>query len=420
MKKTALLVNEDAVTTLKYLQSQPDMIITRENQSTLYRFIEVLKEYNLVDSEDNDLPPEPSSQFAPTSVTFLPTFDCNLRCVYCYARSGELSQQQLSPNVARAAVDLIVQNALAIGLKGIEVAFHGGGEPTLAWSLLTEIVDYAKTTTEATGLKLHTALVTNGVLSSKQREWLVQNISHVQVSFDGPADLQNIQRPLSHGGKTFEQVMETIRFFEAKQYNYSINTVITGASLTRMTELVDFFAHHTTQRTLKFEPMFECGRCVYSGWTTPDPSVFVQEFLKAWKYAAIQSIELLCSSSYRTTLTSTFCGASGSNFVVTPEGNVTACQEVSSLDDERANIFVYGVYDQENSRFVINHERRQALAKRNIHNMPACANCAIKWHCGGECMVKSLANGSLFDPTQNHHCSVTKMLYTEQILAKLI
>lgn len=419
MRKTALLVNEDAVTTLQYLRSQPDLVITRENHPTLYQFIEVLKEHNLVGSEDHPLPPEPPSQFAPTTVTLLPTFDCNLRCVYCYAQSGELSRQQLSPDVARAAIDLIVQNALVAGQKSVEVAFHGGGEPTLAWAFLTETVDYAKATTAAAGLELHTAIVTNGVLSARQREWLVKNLSHVQISFDGPADLQNTQRPLSSGGNTFEHVMETIRFFEEEQYTYGINTVITGASVNRMTELVDFFATHTTQRSLKFEPLFECGRCMYSGWTSPDPSVFAQEFLRAWAYAADKSIELLCSSSYRTILTSTFCGACGSNFIVTPEGNVTACQEVSSLGDERADIFMYGAYDQEHSNFVIDQERRQALAKRNIHNMPACAGCAIKWHCGGECMVKSLASGSLFDPTQGHHCNVTKTLYTEQILAKL-
>ena len=82
-----------------------------------------------VDEFEKNRVPERDGDYKPTSVTLMPTFDCNLKCVYCYSKGGEDIGQDLSPEVARASIDLIVGNAKEQGKERVHLGFHGGGEP---------------------------------------------------------------------------------------------------------------------------------------------------------------------------------------------------------------------------------------------------------------------------------------------------
>ena len=63
--------------------------------------------------------------FSPTYVTLMPTLNCNLRCTYCYSSGGEDTNEDMSFDVAKASIDMIVKNAD----KKVKLSFHGGGEP---------------------------------------------------------------------------------------------------------------------------------------------------------------------------------------------------------------------------------------------------------------------------------------------------
>jgi len=83
----------------------------------------------------------------------------------------------------------------------IDVSFHGGGETTFgqSWQVVTRSVTLSREQASKWGLKLHTSLVTNGVLNDEKRKWLVTHLDSIGVSFDGPADIQNRQRPTASG-----------------------------------------------------------------------------------------------------------------------------------------------------------------------------------------------------------------------------
>ena len=66
----------------------------------------------------------------PTSVTLFLTTACNLRCTYCYASAGDTPTRVMSLEVARRGIEFVLRNALELGREEIEIAYHGGGEPT--------------------------------------------------------------------------------------------------------------------------------------------------------------------------------------------------------------------------------------------------------------------------------------------------
>lgn len=101
-----------------------------------------LRNLKIIDSEDSfPVNTRSSSEYKPTNVTLLPTSDCNLRCIYCYADSGTTSKY-LPIHIAKAAVDFVFDNAKEKEAPKVQIGFLGGGEPFLAWRFVKDIFEY--------------------------------------------------------------------------------------------------------------------------------------------------------------------------------------------------------------------------------------------------------------------------------------
>ena len=76
--------------------------------------------------------PPPVDEYAKGGVAYdtvvlFATNQCNLRCAYCYASSGEFRPKMMSWEVAQAAVDRVMDDVLARGGTEMTLGFHGGG-----------------------------------------------------------------------------------------------------------------------------------------------------------------------------------------------------------------------------------------------------------------------------------------------------
>ncbi|WP_081657763.1 4Fe-4S cluster-binding domain-containing protein [Prevotella sp. AGR2160] len=76
------------------------------------------------------------------SITFIVTKDCQLACKYCYL-VGKNSKERMSDEIARKAVDYILQNKQVSGNKSVVWDFIGG-EPFLEIDLIDRTCDYIK------------------------------------------------------------------------------------------------------------------------------------------------------------------------------------------------------------------------------------------------------------------------------------
>jgi len=164
-----------------------------------------------------------------TSVTLIPTRDCNLSCLYCYSSAGEY-KECMGLDLAKASIDFIIENAVKAGSESINVGFHGGGEPFMNFDLVKEIVKYSKERANLNNLKSKFAGVSNGILGDKKLEWITQNLDSLNISFDGSKDVQNIQRPMKGGYPSFEKVLSTVKKLEESKFSYGIRTTITNYS----------------------------------------------------------------------------------------------------------------------------------------------------------------------------------------------
>ena len=271
-----------------------------------------------------------------------------------------------------------------------EVNFHGGGEPALAWDALTGAVDYARRISSSVLF----ATATNGVMSRDKAEYVAKTFRMVTVSLDGPPDIQDAQRPRADGLGSFDEVMAFLEVLRQHQTPFAIRATITAANVEGLAELVEFMVHRTSCRQLHFEPAFLNGRCCRLKAGVPTPDRFGTEFIKAMDRARALGVGLRFSPARLMGAFSSFCGCAQDAFNITPEGDVTACFEVSNRRDPLAETFYFGRFNRDENRFVVDRERLARLRSMTVHNKPMCTRCFAKWSCAGDCPVKGIQSNS--------------------------
>ncbi|HNY30148.1 MAG TPA: radical SAM protein [Fibrobacteria bacterium] len=351
----------------------------------------------------------------PHEVTLFTTTRCNLRCLYCYAEAGSRSLD-MPLELAEAAIELVVRNSLEVGRKDFIVGFHGSGEPTTNWSLVQGATLHAKRRARETGLEAHVHCATNGLLSDTQIDFILEHFGGLNISFDGPDDIQDRQRPLAGGGRSSTGVKRTIQRLEEAGFPYGIRVTLTAAEAHRIQEIVDF-VHATCPglEQIHLEPVWQCGRCRTSGERPPVDEVFIDGFRRAWTKAKTEGYSLFYSGARIDTLTDRFCGASGDGFTVTPEGRVTSCFEVSDPADPRSALYHYGAWDPESGEFVFDPGKLRILAGLRVWNLAHCRDCFCKWHCAGDCLAKAIPGSDPASHRGSTRCRTNRELTRHQL-----
>lgn len=384
LRRSLAVVNGAAVNALShFLKGETDAYPPSESE-----IINILKDHGVIGGPEPDPPVFPTDcVFQPHEVTLFPTSRCNLRCRYCYADAGKKSCD-MPWEIAKAAIDLVAENAGLLGSKKFAVGFHGGGEPTLAWDLMVHAVDYAHEKAEQMGLEADIFAATNCLLSPTQREYIARRFTNLSVSLDGPADVQDYNRPKVNGSGSYREIHEALKQFNAEGLRYGIRATITAATVHRMEEIVEYLHEEFQLEYLHLEPVWHCGRCLTSGERPPTDDEFIEHFLRAAEKGRERGIEIHYSGARLDVLTSKFCAAPGDGFTVLPEGIATSCYEITEASDPRAATFHYGRYDAETGRFVFDQERLTALRKFSVEHLDFCRDCFCKWHCAGDCLAK--------------------------------
>jgi len=388
----------------------------QESHADLLQFFEEIELLGL--SGDTPIQTYGCATFDPTHVTLFLTNRCNLRCTYCYASTGSSPAQDLPLSLAQEGIDYVIANAVRLNRGGISLAFHGGGEPTMNWKVLSAALEYAREQVQASGLGLRASMASNGVWSPSQRAWLLQNLDSLSLSWDGVAAVQDAQRPTTSGAGSHTAVWRTIDALEEASFPYGIRMTVTAASAGRLAESVDCLLEHARPQRIQAEPVYDLGRG-RQGDQHVEPATFVEAFREARRIAAGQGVEFYFSGARLDTLTNRFCRSCGEGFSVTPAGDVSACFEVTDRQGHMAEPFIIGSYDRSEQAFILEQDKIIALRERTVETIPWCDGCFARWHCAGDCQNK--AQHARQDGVFRGHarCEITRALLLDQILEKI-
>lgn len=356
-----------------------------------------------------DFKPIVEEGYFPTSVVFSVTSDCNLRCVYCYARAG-LDSYVITPKLAEDALDVIIRNAQQQGKNSIGIGFLGGGETMLEYSLVKHIVSYVKSNWNG---KASFSMVTNGTLLTPERaEYLTHHGFKFTVSLDGPQDVQDTQRPMVNGSGSFRACIKGIKNLKRLGCNaIAIRSTLTKNNIYLLKEMIDI--SRSLDVPLKVEPMTPTGRGE-SSQDTITAEVFIEEYTKAKKYADKIGVILKTTYDHDFTPRINFCSANGRSFCVLPSGQITSCSRVTRSDDFLAEQYIIG--ELVGSSLRVDSDKVAFLKQLSPLNFSQCVDCFAKWYCAGGCHATRLSNSG-FMPED--HCTISKHFLFESFIEKI-
>jgi uncharacterized protein len=418
LKKAVLLSDKKMVNFLCDVQEGVPVEL-QSNKRTINRLkrLGILKDKPFPEEKENGTKKDYDQPFLPTTLTLFLTSDCNLACRYCYGGGGD-KKVDMPIDIALDAIDLLFLNASKTGSKQVHLGFHGGGEQVLRLPTMKMLVDYARKLSDSSAIGLGLGLTTNAVMSRSAAEWIALNIQELNVSFDGPEDIQNHQRPMKNGGDSFKGITNTLKLWKAKGTRFSTRSTITRFSQERIPEIVDYISEHFSPQIIHLEPMFVSARAAQSDMASPDEDAFVKGFLKAEKIAQNRRFELHFSGKKFPNVSSAFCGLGWKNFAVTPEGNVTSCFEVMSEADARAGTFFYGKYVH-GKGFSFEQEKIKNLRRLSGKVFSFCENCFAKYHCAGDCRAKGLYSHNEMTYQGAGRCGIIREIVRTKLIEEL-
>jgi uncharacterized protein len=322
-------------------------------------------------------------------------------------------------HIAKSAIDTITVNVVDQNKRLMHVGYHGGGEPTMNWKVLTDSYHYAVKQSEKNKVQLHASICSNGILSKEKALWLIRNINDVAISIDGTPEVQNKQRPFQSGNGSFDAVAATIDLLNEHNKVYNLRLTATEFSYKRLTESVNFIMERFNPHVVSIEPLYVCGRCVTSGCKPPPLQDFIKVMTEVIELGRKWNINIQYSGNRLENLISRFCGAQGSNFFITPEGYVTACLEISNLNDPRADFFIYGKYDSARNKFIFDNDKYKRLASSQVQSFETCEDCFVKWHCAGDCIAKTPDLSRVSQARNEYRCLLNKTLLRQTLLENM-
>ena len=327
-------------------------------------------------------PASMQADFLPTMAVLLLTNQCQLRCTYCYAAAGESARQELSVDLGKTAIDHVCKNAQALGKSGFEVSFHGGGEPTLAWQTMEACVMYAR----QKPLPAKLTLQSNGLWPEKKREWLLNNFDSLSLSMDGSPTTQDRQRPRVSGRGSSRDVMQTIQELDKRKFAYGIRMTAT-APWENFPRDVQYICESTQCPSLQVEPAFNTKRGGHGNPNVEEARAFAQAFLEAFDIATKAGRELVYSGARLGKVTSAFCMAPYDALIVSGNGTLVTCYEVTSASHDLAKLSNIG--QVEGGQIHVDHSARKSLHAKMAQRRTMCRDCFCYWSCAGDCYART-------------------------------
>ncbi|MCI6639219.1 MAG: thioether cross-link-forming SCIFF peptide maturase [Pygmaiobacter massiliensis] len=321
---------------------------------------------------------------------------CNLNCAYCFASQGKYHGERalMSFEVGRQALEFLIANSGS--RHNLEVDFFGG-EPLMNWTVVKQLVEYARSREAACNKLFRFTLTTNGMLIDDDViDFCNREMSNVVLSLDGRKEIHDRVRVDYAGNGSWEKIVPKFQKLVAARggKNYYMRGTFTHAN-------PDFTNDIFTMADLGFtELSMEPVVCA-----PDDPAALTEEDLPVlYEQYEILAREMLRRQKegrpitfyhYMIDLTGgpciykriSGCGSGTEYMAVTPWGDLYPCHQFVGEESYKLGDIWHGV---------TNPDRQKEFFQCNAYARPECADCWAKLYCSGGCAANAYhATGSI-------------------------
>ena len=368
-----------------------------------------LQEQGLLFTEDDYVDPEAAAalqQQAPVKALCLHvSHDCNLRCQYCFASTGDFGtgRKTMDVDTAKAAIDFVV--ARSGKRRNIEVDFFGG-EPLMAMDTVKATVEYARSIEKGAGKCFRFTLTTNGVLLNDENiEYINREMSNAVLSLDGRPEVNDRMRKTVNGKGSYEVILPKFQKLVAGRgtKDYYLRGTFTRHNL-------DFAADvlHMAQlgfRNVSVEPAVGEPGCDWAIGEEDLPAVLAEyeklaEALKD-KRGEVNFFHFNVDLAQGPCVIKRMrgCGAGCEYVAVTPEGHIYPCHQFVGNPDYKMGDVHEGTFDLDIAR---------RFAALNVYTREDCRQCWARFYCSGGCSASNLLVNSDISKPNAVGCAMQK------------
>ena len=336
--------------------------------------------------------------------------DCNLRCRYCFAGTGDFGTGQrtmLDLATGQRAVDFLIE---ASGpRRNLDIDFFGG-EPLLNWPVVVALTDYCERRARETGKVLRLTLTTNAVLlDDAKTAFINQHFKNCVLSIDGRPAVHDRMRPDAGGHGTYERIAAHIRSFVKARgsQEYYLRGTYTRENLDFAEDVLHLA---TLADQVSIEPVVAPPGCGYEIRPEDVPAL----------EAEYEKLALAMAERIRNGNPFNFfhfmidlsggpcafkrlkgCGVGLEYCAVTPDGDIYPCHQFVGMDQ-----FKMGSVLDNPVRLdpAVQEQFRHLL----VPEKPACQACWARYFCSGGCAANSFNASGQVDGLYETGCALQK------------
>lgn len=321
---------------------------------------------------------------------------CNLNCSYCFASQGKYHGDRavMSFDVGKRALDFLVENSGT--RKNLEVDFFGG-EPLMNFTVVKQLVEYARSIEAEKGKNFRFTLTTNGMLVDDDViDFANREMSNVVLSLDGRKEIHDRFRVDYQGRGSWDQIVPKFqRFVKARGHkNYYMRGTFTHRNPDFLEDIKAMLDLGFTE--LSMEPVV-CASDDPSALTEEDKAVVMDQYEKLAELMLKRHREGSPFTFYHYMIDLkggpciykrvSGCGSGTEYMAVTPWGDLYPCHQFVGEEKFRLG----SVFDG-----VTNTGIQDEFMSCNVYTRPECADCWAKLYCSGGCAANAYhATGSV-------------------------
>lgn len=331
--------------------------------------------------------------------------DCNLRCAYCFAETGEFhGGRMLMPfETARAALDFLM---IRSGLRhNLEVDLFGG-EPLMNFDVVKKTVEYGRQLEKRFNKHINFTITTNGVaLDDEKIDFINKEMFNVVLSIDGRRQVHDALRVTPNGNGSYDVIVPKVQKLvsqrgEGEHYirgTYTANNLDFAEDVLALNDL-GFEQISVEPVVLKPDDKNAIND------TNVDRAISEYDRLaeamlqrrKEGKYFNFFHFNIDLDHAPCLAKRALGCGAGVEYVAVAPNGDIYPCHQF--VGDGK---FLLGNVNliNEDGNVALNESIRAGFMGCNIFTKEKCSSCWAKYYCSGGCAANAhKLNGSIMEP----------------------
>ena len=347
--------------------------------------------------------------------------DCNLRCKYCFASTGDFGQGRMLMDfeTAKRAIDFLIERSG--DRKFLELDFFGG-KPTLNFDVVKQTVEYARSREEEAGKKFRFTITTNGVhLTDDMIDFINKEMYNVVLSIDGRKEVNDRMRVRADGSGSYDTIIRNFKRLvdkRPKDKDWYVRGTYTKHNLDFSNDVMHLYDLGFDE--ISVEPVMAESKEPYAITEADLPKIFdeyeqlsrkIKKIRDEGKFINFFHFMIDLDQGPCAIKRLRGCGSGNEYVSITPDGDIYPCHPFVGIEKFKMGNLYEGTF---------NEEMKKEFASAHVYSKPEFKKCCAKFYCSVGCNANNYIYAGDIHNAYKLACQIQKKRLECAILMKAV